>query len=127
MKIIRVSYSGLSNLGDYSNERIDMTATVEEGELPEEVIKALKSRVTELLGTRYGHLQSQIEDLKYGLRNYQTKVEKAKQNWQQVQEFLKAQGLKPETVNFPNFNNLLAPAEESVEVGEFDEEDDIPL
>lgn len=127
MQIIRVTYSALANLGDYSNERIGMIANLESGESPEEVIQQLKKRVTALCGPRFEklrdqrwQLESEIDQLERKLRNYESQ-------WNQAAEFLRAQGIKPDAPKFPQFTNLLpAIAEEqsSIVEAEYDDEDE---
>ncbi|MGG6296292.1 hypothetical protein ACQ4M4_18030 [Leptolyngbya sp. AN02str] len=125
MKITKVYYSRLANLGNYSNERISMRADLDEGDSPEEVIEHLRGRVVPLCGenaqeldTKRYRLQDMVSELKRKLEDYQ-------QKWDQAAEFLRAQGIKPDAPNFPQFTNLLPSATEDSRVidGEIDEED----
>lgn len=45
MKVKTIRYCKKFNLGDYENEDIEITATVEEGDDPKEILKKLKKDV----------------------------------------------------------------------------------
>jgi hypothetical protein len=128
MKITKVYYSALANLGDYNNERIGMTAILEPDENPEQAVQQLRERVIPLCGPKLRELRdlkwelsSKIGELKQKLADYQ-------RQWDSAAEFLRAQGIKPDAPNFPQFDKLLSPSpiqeESSVIEGEMDEEYD---
>lgn len=49
LKIKTVTYSRINNLGDYENERLELTAEVPPGETVESVTKKLKMKVEKIL------------------------------------------------------------------------------
>lgn len=116
MKIERVSYSYLSNLGDYSNERIEMEARLEEGEIPEDAIAALKDRVHALAGEHIQRLEQRRYQIRQEIEQLHKRLEQARVDWEAVAEFLRAQGIKPNAPAAPLFNNLLQAASDDVEV-----------
>ncbi|MEM6837670.1 MAG: hypothetical protein AAF609_12540 [Cyanobacteria bacterium P01_C01_bin.120] len=103
MKITKVSYSGLFNLGNYNNEKIGLTAHLDEGEDPEIVVEALREQAVAMaankgLGNetdiRY-EIRRRVDDLE----DLRIKCVKAQNEWNQVAEFLRAQGIKPDAPN----------------------------
>lgn len=128
MKIITVEYSALVNLGNYNNEKIGFTAQLQDGETPEQIVEALRDKVKEIAGPEADELYRQMSDGQYKLRKLNRQIEEATAKWNSTAEFLRAQGLKPEAPDMPQFINLLPEPqikEECVEVGEI--EDDIPV
>lgn len=125
MKIRTVFYSALANLGDYSNERIGMLAVLDEGESPEDAINQLRDRVVPLCGTKLGELRDQQYSLTNKLHDLTRKLKQAQAQWEATAEFLRAQGLKPDAPDMPEFVKALAPAisseTASIVQGEFDE------
>ena len=125
MRIIKVSYSALANLGDYQNERVGMTAHLEEGESPEDAIKALKDRVTPLCGPRLQDLRNQQYQLERRVSELKDQLVDYERRWNDAAEFLRTQGIKPDAPNFPQFTNLLTPSitqqDSGVIEGEYDD------
>lgn len=134
MKIVKVSYSALANLGDYQNERVGMVAILDEGDSPEDVVLALKEKVTPLCDMRLGVYREEAYRLRASIEELRTKLAKYQDQWNQAAEFLRAQGIKPDAPNFPQFTNLLPSSnlQEEIATSEFiedsdDDPDDIPL
>lgn len=112
MKIKTIHYSALLNLGNYSNEKIGFTAELEEDETVEEVIEALKQKVEENGGQNAEEIYSNIYQGRNDLREIEKKINKARAEWDAVAEFLKMQGIKPDTPVMPKFTNLLPEVKE---------------
>mgnify|MGYP000486387203 CR=1 FL=1 len=123
MQIKTVHYSALINLGDYSNEKIGFTADIAEGETVEQVIEALRQKVKENGGENAEKLYRNLYDGKRELREIESKINKARAEWDAVAEFLKTQGIKPDAAVMPKFTNLLpeVKAESTVVDGELEE------
>lgn len=124
MKITTVGYSFLPNLGDYQNERFEMTAEVQEGETPEEVVKELKQQVLALCGERAVALEQRRWKLQEHCDRLEQKIKDYQAKWNAAAEFLRAQGIKPDAPNFPDIVGLLPAGEPEPEIVELD---DIPL
>lgn len=123
MKIKTIEYSALINLGNYSNERIGFTAQIEEGESVQQVVEQLRQKVRENAGGNADELYNKLYEGKQELRALETKINKARQAWEQTAEFLKAQGLRPDAPPMPTFFNLLPEAkDERVVEAEIDDE-----
>lgn len=124
MKITKVSYSALANLGNYQNERIGMTAVLDDGESPEAAVEELRKRVTPLCNENLDKLQHQIWNYKDQIQDIERKLRDYELRWNEAAEFLRAQGIKPDAPNFPQFTNLLPAVSETVVEGEFEEEEE---
>ena len=125
MKIKRVEYSALVNLGNYSNEKIGFTADVTDGETPEAVVEQLRNKAQECALPNMDTTFSDIRKAQNELRDLRHKLIKARSEWNATAEFLRAQGIKADASDMPQFNRLLAGlSEESVEVTEAEIEDE---
>lgn len=125
MKIKKVTYSALVNLGDYQNERIGMVAHLEEGDSPDAAIEELRRRVTEISGPRLADMQTKRWELRNELRDLESQLQTTRESWVRTAEFLKAQGIRSDPPEFPEFVKLLNPAAvEEVEVVEAEEYED---
>lgn len=124
MKLKTVTYSALGNMGNYQNERIELSAELEEGETYTEVLEKLKKGVHAKLKSQdeYWETCKKFDQANKDLKAILAKLEAAKKNWELVSEFLKAQGIKTDSAEFPT----LAALPEAVE-GELVETDDIPF
>lgn len=115
MRIDRVTYHYLANLGDYQNEKIELSAVLEEGETPEDAIAKLKEQTLAMAGKSYQRLEKDRWNLAQEVKQLEQKLKKAQEDWDAMAEFLRTQGLKPDAPNSPVFNNLL-PSSQEVEV-----------
>lgn len=115
MRIDRVTYHYLANLGDYQNERIELSAVLEEGETPEEAIAKLKQQVLAMAGKSYQSLEKERWNLAQEVKKLEEKLKKAQADWDAMAEFLRVQGIKPDAPISPVFANLL-PSSQEVEV-----------
>ena len=52
LNITSISYGITVNLGNYQSARLDLTARVNEGENPEDILEMLKDEVNEKLGKK---------------------------------------------------------------------------
>lgn len=107
MEIKQVYYSALINLGNYNNEKIGFKADVSEGESVEEVVEALRNKVKECGGVDAETLYRELDQRRSALVQLNKKIEKATTQWNSISEFLRTQGIKPDTPDMPNFTNLL--------------------
>lgn len=127
MKIYRVMYSALVNLGDYQNERLGMTAILDEDESPEDAINQLRERIKPLGGMRLQRYYEVRHEMKHQIHELERKLKEYERRWNSAAEFLRAQGIKPDVPDFPQLINLLEPAieneESGVYEGEFDSDD----
>lgn len=125
MEIKKVHYSALVNLGDYNNERIGFTVEVNNGEIVEEVIIALREKVKANIGHNVNSVFNIIQKQKQEIDSIEIKLKRARKQWDATKDFLKAQGIKTDAADMPQFNFLLAPAEdESVFVSEIESDND---
>lgn len=127
MKITTASYSCLVNLGSYNNERIGFAAKIEDGETPDEVLEALRSKALSLANENGEEMWGKLSKARRDLNDLNQKIKEATDKWNATAEFLRAQGLKPDSPKMPEFINLLPEVkEESKEVyeGEFEEDED---
>jgi hypothetical protein len=99
MKIVSVHYAALVNTGNYENEKIGLTAQIEEGDTVQSVVTALREQTfthldqKDKLARRYD-LINQVQDL-------ERQVERARAEYEQVSAFMTAQGLKADMPSFP--------------------------
>lgn len=112
MQIKTVHYSALINLGNYNNEKIGFTAQVSESETVEQVIEQLREKVKQNGGSNAEDLYEKLWEGKRELAELERKIKKATDEWNATAEFLRAQGLKPESPNMPQFTNLLPEVQE---------------
>ena len=117
MKITTIHYEACFNLGDYENEKIRLIAQLKEEDIPvSEAVDALRKKVLELGSPNARRLLDEIWEKRRELRKLEEKMEKRTEEWNQIAEFLKAQGLKADASSMPQFSNLLSPAEETTEI-----------
>jgi phosphotransacetylase len=112
MKIKTVEYSALINLGNYSNEKIGFTAELAEEETVEQVIESLRQKVRENGGPNADEMYNKLYESRQALKELERKIQKAAQQWNATAEFLRAQGIKPDAVDLPQFTHLLPEVKE---------------
>lgn len=124
-KITKVSYSQLANLGNYENEKVELEATLEEGDNWQDVLEDLRQKVLEVTKgiNDYMKTKNEIYDRERELRDLLVKVDKAKATWETVSTFLKAQGLNNDPAKFPELPQL----EQAEIVDEDDRDDEFPV
>ena len=103
MKITTLTYSYLGNLGDYQNERVEATVEVPENATPESVLQELKEWVHSQTHSQKKYFEALDKYLqqKDQLKRIESRLNKAKEKWNQTAEFLRAQGIKPDAPDFP--------------------------
>lgn len=131
MKIKTVHYSALLNLGNYSNEKIGFTAEKQEDETVDDIIESLREKVKQVGGKNADQFYRKQIEAREQLADLEDKINKATEKWNATAEFLRAQGIKPEAVNMPQFTHLLPEVKEE-RSGVIDAEleeatDDIPF
>lgn len=110
MKITKVVYHALFNLGDYNNEKIELSAQLEEGETPEDIVPKLRERVTALAQPNLKEMWDKRYELEQEIRRLEKKLAESRDSWNATAEFFRTQGIKPEMPDMPEFKNLLNPA-----------------
>lgn len=130
MKITKVTYAALANLGNYENERIELEATIGEGDSYEEVLADLTQKVHEQLKNEKDYYQycHKYNDAQRRLKEITEKLQKAYDQWEETSNFLVAQGLKPSVPSFPiERQKLIAAGIEEVEPQIEPDYDEIPI
>lgn len=132
MRIKLIHYSALLNLGNYSNEKIGFTAEFQEGDDIDSVVESLRQKVKETGGLNADEFYSKQNEARRRLLDLEEKIKQATQKWDATAEFLRAQGIKPDISNMPQFTNLLPEIKDEhsgVVDGEIEEGsiDDIPF
>lgn len=112
MKIVEVSFEAVFNLGDYENEKIRLTAQLEEGETPEAIIPQLRKKTVENASISGEESYNRRWKLEAEVRELENKAAKAREEWNAVAEFLRTQGLKPDAPSLTAVQNLLPQAQE---------------
>lgn len=114
MEFKTVSYSATINLGNYSNEKIGFTVQPGEDETPEQVVEALRQKVKEIGGLNAETLYNDLHFNRRKLEDLNRKIQKATEQWNSTAEFLRAQGIKPDSPDMPQFMNLLPEVKEEL-------------
>lgn len=110
MKITRVGYSALFNLGNYNNERIELTAQLDENDDISSVVQDLRTRANSLALPNEQILVEQIQKRRRLLEELEKRIASRTEEWNAIADFLKAQGIKPDAPNMPDFKKLLPQA-----------------
>ena len=131
MKVTRIEYEACFNLGDYENEKVRLCAQLDTDESTEEVVSQLRTAATSAALEAPWKVEGRVYEAQRQLRALETKLEKKTDEWNQMAEFLRTQGIKAEAQPMPQFTKLLEPSlqQEQTEVveGEFDDDDDDDL
>jgi len=108
VKVTHIEFSALFNLGDYNNERLGVRVQLEDSETVEEVMPKLRDQMVELSAGqgRAEQMYSDIYRQQRELRELDKKLQEATEQWNQVAEFLRAQGIKPDAPNLPTLPAL---------------------
>ena len=95
MTITQVTYRRLVTTGNYSNEAVEATATVEDGESAEGALDALKAWVCERLNARLDITADRqaAEQAKWDLRSVEHELATARERWAKAVAFLAAHGV----------------------------------
>lgn len=103
MIIKTISYSCLTNLGNYENERIEAIAEIAPDDDPAMELDDLKDWVHERCGfhEKYKAMRDRYDLLKGKLDKLEQRLKLAHETWNQTAEFLRAQGLRPDAPDFP--------------------------
>ena len=123
MQIKTIHYSALINLGNYSNEKIGFTAEIGEDESIVDAIAELRQKVATNASLDAEKVHRQLYDGKDQLAELDKKIRKATEEWNAIAEFLRRQGIKPDSPDMPKFTNLLPEfKDERVVEGEIEQE-----
>jgi hypothetical protein len=129
MKITTATYGGTFSTGNYENQKLSLSAQLEEGDTPDQVIAALKEKVIQLAGPTAQEAWHRTRELERNLFQLRKKTEEAHQEWEKVSAFLSAQGIKADMPQFPELKLLLPTPQPDAEyhaIEEADEEEDEP-
>ncbi|MEM9806424.1 MAG: hypothetical protein AAF959_14200 [Cyanobacteria bacterium P01_D01_bin.56] len=130
MKIKAVQYEACFNLGSYENEKIRLIATIDGNESLDDVIKFLRQQTLEMASPNATKINHQIWQASSRLADLNAKIANKTDQWNNMAEFLRTQGINAEAVDMPVFGNLLEAGPENieqVEEVELVEYDNIPL
>jgi hypothetical protein len=108
MKITHVEFSALFNLGDYNNEKLAFRVQLEDDDHVGDVVSALREKAIGLSAGEGVARESydRIYQRQRELRELERKIVDATEQWNQVANFLRAQGLNPEAPNLPSLPAL---------------------
>lgn len=126
MIIKTVQYVATVNVGNYSNEKIGFTAQLDDDESPESVIEELRQKAIDCALPNINEVFSQIREKQKELIALEHRLNNARKQWELTAEFLRTQGIKPDVVDMPQFNNLLPSVEDEhseITEGEIEDED----
>jgi hypothetical protein len=128
MKIVSATYGGTFSTGNYENQKLSLSAQLEDGDTAESVITALKEKVCQMAGPSAEQQWREQRRMEKVLFDLGKKVEQAKKEWETAAQFLQAQGIKTDMPDFPALKLLLptqttpTPDAEMVSVQEIDDE-----
>jgi hypothetical protein len=128
MKINQIHAHFLISTGNYCNERIGFSVTLDEGESVEEAVAELREKAIKSVGQTAEQLYNEKYAAEHQCRELQTRLAKLRKEWDAMSEFLKAQGIRADAPPMPQFNNLLEAAkveEEAVVEGELTGEEEL--
>jgi hypothetical protein len=128
MKINQIHAHFLISIGNYSNERIGFSVTLEEGESVEDAVAELRKKATAIIGQPADDLYGRKYHAERQCKEIENRLTKLRKEWDAMSEFLHKQGIKPDIQPMPQFNNLLEAArieEETVINGELAGEEEI--
>lgn len=104
--ITEVSYRETKTFGDYQNATVEMVASVNAGELAEQVLEILKGKVRDELARResendrlrkseieHRDLEWKLSDLRRDIAEQERKLDVLRERWAVAQEFLEKHGL----------------------------------
>lgn len=93
MKITKINYQAVKNLGNYESERLEASAEVEEGEDPIQAVGNLRAWVEERL-----QMREEVKNLEEEHRDLVAKVALVKARWEKVQQFFQKLGLSLDAI-----------------------------
>ena len=102
MKATSVNYSRLFNLGDYENEKVGISAVVEEGQDPEQVLAECKAWVKSQgkdyrdLDMKVDKLRSRKGDLEYNIYRLEEQTRKMLEKVEEINSILLVHGIQPD-------------------------------
>lgn len=124
MQIKTIHYSALINLGNYSNEKIGFTAEITPDESIPDALAELRLMVVANASLDAEKVQNALYEGRNKLKDLEQKIRKATEEWNAIAEFLRRQGIKPDSPDMPIFTNLLPEVkDERVVEGEIEEEE----
>jgi hypothetical protein len=107
LKIIEITWGGTFSTGGYENEKLSATAQIDEGQSPDAAMQVLREYVLAQASRNaqegYEHRRALLSELD----KLRSNVERARAEWAKVVEFLKVQGIKSDTSEFPALTLLV--------------------
>jgi hypothetical protein len=101
MKIQSISYKRLYNLGDFNNETLDVTASIEDGEDAAKTAIELRLFVVSQIGVqdRIHEWEKRQIQLKQEIELLEGQCQRAQERWNKIEAFLQKLGVKLEQLN----------------------------
>lgn len=95
MKIQTISYKRNKNLGNYENEALEATASIDEGESVGAAIDALIARVNVNLGISENlqELKAKKAQLEEDIQKLESQIKTATERWQKIEQFFTRLGV----------------------------------
>lgn len=127
MKIKRIEYEACINLGDYENEKIRVSAFLEDDDTVEQTVESLRQTVANSAMNKPWNTYQEVLTRGKQLAELEKKIVERTNEWNQIAEFLQATGIKADASPMPMFSKLLTSAEidqEQHQVVEGELEDD---
>ncbi|MDJ0737653.1 MAG: hypothetical protein QNJ47_26960 [Nostocaceae cyanobacterium] len=112
MEIITFHFEAVITLDNYSHEKIGFEVKLEDGETSEEVAKILRDKAASIIGENAQQLYYKKDSLEREVHSLTERLAKLRKEWNATAQFLRSQGIKPESPSMPQFGNLLAAAQE---------------
>lgn len=129
MTIIQVKYEVLISLGNYNNERIGLVKQVNPKDDIQAVVQELRELAKECGLPQLSKLYDEYYTRQEAVRVLNKQIEEKTAQWEQIAEFLRAQGIRPDAPQMPKALKALSASVEleEVELVEADTIDDIPM
>lgn len=93
MKITKISYQAVKNLGNYESERLEAHAEVEEGVDPIEAVGNLRAWVEERI-----QMRENVKSLEDERRDLENQIDRLKIRWEKIRQFFLKLGLNLEPI-----------------------------
>lgn len=129
MTIIQVKYEVLISLGNYNNERIGLVKQVSPDDDIEAVVQELRELAKKCGLPELSELYDEYYNRQEAVKELNKKIQEKTAEWEQIAEFLRAQGLRPDAPQMPKALKALSASVEieEIETVEADTIDDIPM
>lgn len=115
MKVKKIGFGYVKNLGNCENCKLYMEAELEDWEDPSESLNLLRGQIAiELslpdkwfdLKGKFNRTLQTLENINAAITAAEKKLERAERAWENFSEFLTAHGVDPETLTIENFSAI---------------------